>query len=564
MHLQTRIDLGLAYMKLFRSAEYKESLDLLIQAEWFARKNGDTVSLAKINRFLGFNYRFLSRYQKALEHLDQAILLSRYLRDTTQLISAMNEKANVYYFMNDRKLRRETRLEALDLAMRSGNLHAQSYIRHDLGCDYVRDGEHAKAVNYFRTNLRYSMRAGEAREVSIAAENIAEAFLTLNLTDSAEHYLIIADSAASKGGFVYEQSLVYKTYSKLYEKMNDYARAYDYLRKFHVVSDTIFNLEKEVQINEITARYESDRKEQENRMLKQQYRNTLIISVIIAAFVVSIILLLLWMNRRKQAVNRQLEERNKLIQTQKNDLSEAFSILKKHEEELAAVNASKNIFFTIIAHDLKNPFTALLGFSELLTDDYDSFKEEERRQMMFNIRESAQGIFRLLENLLEWTRTQTGRIEAKPEPFDLGGVIRKNISLFKTAAGQKNVTMTCNLQHPVPVKADEGMIDFIVRNLLSNAIKYVNKGGRIRFHVTFGKEVCQLAVTDDGIGIPPENLKKLFRIDGKVRTNGTANEKGTGLGLIICKEFIRYNNGSIHAESTIGAGSTFTITIPSA
>jgi signal transduction histidine kinase len=559
---RTKILVDLAYTKLFKSAQYKESLDLLMKAEENARETGDSASMGEISKYLGFNCRFLSRYKKAIEYLDEAIAIFTATGDTGQLISALNEKANVYYFTGEMARSTEIRLQALKFAMMSGNLHAQSYITHDLGFDCMNAGDYRKATNYFLLNLLFSNQAGDGREISIAASNAAHAYLMMNMTDSAMHYLLIADSVAGNSGQVYELSLVYRQYSELYAHKKDYRNAFLYLQKFHALSDTIFNLAKEIQINEMTMKFESDKREHENRMFRQQYRNALTIFLIIAGFVVFTIGLLLWMNRKKKIINKELEKRNNLIQQQKNELSEALEIVRNHEQELAEANTAKNVFFTIIAHDLKNPFTALLGFSDLLANEHSSFTQEEQRKMSAAIAESAGGLYKLLENLLEWTRTQTDRIEVKTESFDINEVIVKNMELFKTAASQKNVSLVFERSHPVMVSADSGMVDFILRNLLSNALKYVHRDGTIRFTLDLGDKLCSVSVADNGVGIPEENLAKLFRIDGKVKTNGTANEKGTGLGLIICREFILKNKGTISAISKPGSGSTFTITIP--
>lgn len=238
------------------------------------------------------------------------------------------------------------------------------------------------------------------------------------------------------------------------------------------------------------------------------------------------------------------------------------SILKQSELSLRDANATKDKFFSIIAHDLKNPFNAIMGFSNLLYEDFDDFTETDKRKFIKNIWDAAESTYKLLENLLHWSRAQTGNISYKPEHVDLSIVANENITVLKPHAEGKRIKLSSNIGYTTEVFADTNMIHTVIRNLVSNAVKFTKKGGSVTISSRADGEFEQICITDTGIGISKENISKLFKIDEQFKTDGTANEKGTGLGLILCKEFVEKNGGRIWVESELGKGSKFCFTVP--
>lgn len=236
--------------------------------------------------------------------------------------------------------------------------------------------------------------------------------------------------------------------------------------------------------------------------------------------------------------------------------------LRRSEQELRELNAAKDKFFSIIAHDLKSPFNAIIGISNLLKDqvkEKDLGGIEEMSEILSKASEQA---YELLSNLLDWSRSQTGRLNPEPSYFELTSAIRKVVEQLKPIADQKSIQIKTTLPHFAPVFADKGMIHTVVRNLMSNAIKFTHPGGTVEIELVSTPTEFIVSVKDTGIGIEPENLQKLFRIDSGFILKGTHNERGTGLGLILCKEFVEKHRGKIFAESQVGKGSTFSFTIP--
>lgn len=236
--------------------------------------------------------------------------------------------------------------------------------------------------------------------------------------------------------------------------------------------------------------------------------------------------------------------------------------LKESETRLTELNATKDKFFSIVAHDLKNPFNAIAGFGDLLDEmaqkkDYEGIKEYAGI-----IRHSSEQVMNLLSNLLEWSRSQAGKMKFNPAFFGIRSLVDEATELLSSAAQQKSITVQNELPPGLVVFADKAMLSTIFRNLISNAVKFTNPGGRIIVSSVQDADRITVAVSDNGIGIKQEVKEKLFRIDESCSTPGTQNEQGTGLGLILCKELAEKHGGTIRAESEPGKGSTFYVIIP--
>ncbi len=238
------------------------------------------------------------------------------------------------------------------------------------------------------------------------------------------------------------------------------------------------------------------------------------------------------------------------------------SQLARQSEELKELNAAKDRFFSIIAHDLKSPFNNILGFTEVLMTDLGYLNQDEIRKYISFIQNSSNQAYTLLENLLIWARTQTGKIVYEPEDLNLRSAILFVMELINHLAKEKCISISCNVPEHLIIKTDMRMIEVIIRNLITNAIKFTPRNGKIEISVIIQKDQIEIFVSDTGVGIPRENMDFLFKIDQKTTSPGTEKEPGTGLGLIICREFVKKLGGQISVESEPGRGSTFSFTIP--
>ncbi|MDM8550806.1 hybrid sensor histidine kinase/response regulator [Desulfobacterales bacterium HSG2] len=236
--------------------------------------------------------------------------------------------------------------------------------------------------------------------------------------------------------------------------------------------------------------------------------------------------------------------------------------LREARQKLQELNATKDKFFSIIAHDLKNPFNALISGSDFLVRYFEELEKDKIKAFLGEINNASRQAFTLLENLLEWSRAQTGRVICKPAETDIHGIVSDTMSLLKQNAEEKQIHLISEITPNTFAYADTDMTSVIIRNLLSNALKYTTGGGEVRIASKATGDFMEISVSDTGVGISKEDMDRLFRIDIKYSTLGTAQEQGTGLGLLLCKEFVEKNGGKIRVASDIGKGSVFCFTLP--
>lgn len=237
-------------------------------------------------------------------------------------------------------------------------------------------------------------------------------------------------------------------------------------------------------------------------------------------------------------------------------------IIKNNEICLRELNDTKDRFFSIIGHDLKSPFNNVIGFSDLILDKIQIQDYEGIERYATIIQDSSELAMNLLENLLEWSQAQTGNIKFKPQSINIVTVINEVLELSNVTAHQKSITIIKKIPQNISVVADKNMINTVLRNLITNAIKFTNSGGELTISTEQKEKELIVSVADNGVGMMKEDVDKLFRMDYCHSTDGTGKEKGTGLGLLLCKEFIEMHKGKIWIESEIGKGSTFIFSIP--
>lgn len=306
-----------------------------------------------------------------------------------------------------------------------------------------------------------------------------------------------------------------------------------------------------------------------------EYSKIVSIFTVIGTFIS--LLAALWINYT------QIEENEKMLEIQSFKLEEMIEELKVHQskiidqkelvenlnnslsdknQSLIELNATKDKFFSIIAHDLKSPFNSILGFSDILYNNFDNYTETQIRKFVENIYKSTHQTFQLLENLLEWSRSQSGAMEFKPELFNVDALIAQTIEMANIVAKNKQITIYKYVDTSINAYVDKDMFNAIVRNLLNNAIKFTYKSGIVSINISKNESIIFVTISDNGIGIKNEWIDTIFSITEKHATIGTDNEKGTGIGLLLCKDFVDKHGGNIWVDSEVGKGSTFTVTIP--
>lgn len=265
--------------------------------------------------------------------------------------------------------------------------------------------------------------------------------------------------------------------------------------------------------------------------------------------------------RDNNILEERLTRRTLEIQKQKNEIIRERDELENQKKELLTLNNTKDKFFSIIGHDLKNPFSTVIGLSDLLLEDFESFERERLKVFIEQINKFSSNAYALLENLLQWARSQTGKLKLTKNLYNIKDVVEDNVELLSGNARQKDIEILFP-KDPLYWHFDINMISTVVRNLVSNAIKFTPIGGKIEIRFEEKNNKLFFLVIDNGVGIAIKDQDKLFRLDVNPSTIGTSEEKGTGLGLILCGEFISRHSGKIWVESEPGEGSIFKFQIP--
>lgn len=394
----------------------------------------------------------------------------------------------------------------------------------------------SKAINIYH----YVINSNELSDPSIlkAYQDLTLAYLSNNKPDSAIFY-------AKKGLKIKESDLdllsnIINAYNKLGNKDSTifYATKTLGIQKKLAVEER-FRYTKYLQIA-----YETQKKQDENIELKYQLQITklIIISSIAVILLISILMRIIY-NRRK--LEKQLN-----IKLQNNNI------------ELNKLNASKDKFFSILAHDLRNPFNTLLGFSDLLYSEIDDLEQEQIKDFAKRMNDSVKQTYDLLTNLLDWSRIQSGKLTPSPEKIKPSELVAESEILLRPMAEQKDINLTIKSNTDSFLYGDKEMLKTILRNLATNAFKFSHAGDTVTIGTEEQPENILFSITDNGIGIDKKQRENIFLLENSISTEGTAQEKGTGLGLILCKEFIDMHNGKIWVESEINKGSVFRFTIP--
>jgi len=271
-----------------------------------------------------------------------------------------------------------------------------------------------------------------------------------------------------------------------------------------------------------------------------------------------------FLKRQEKRLQAMVDTKTAALSRANDKLTDENIIRRETEDKLQVANTTKDKFFSIIAHDLRSPFNALLGFSDLLLTEWDGFDDLQKKDMILNIARSSKNTYNLLNNLLDWARIQKGTMKPNIQKIDIQELCPHILDEVKASAEIKSITIEMIPNGNPTVLADEFMLQTIFRNLISNAIKFTRQGGKIRFLVSKNEKYNICSIQDTGIGMDENTLKKLFSIENAGSTKGTNGENGTGLGLIISHEFINLMQGKIWAESTVGEGSTFYVQLPKA
>jgi len=545
-------------------ANYSEATFFFMQSLNAYERENDQLGIARMENNLGNVSHDMGRLFDAEEHYQKAYTIYKENELSTEEYGALSNIGSVYY---DRELY-DTALvyyqevmDYLDPDSLASSVEYQilSAVYNNSALAYTELGNRQLALDYFRKGFRLAISAGDQFTEGQVYVNLGSLFGEMKIQDSALYYLHRALRIAQQYKYPSLELEVYEELAQLHAKPGSYASAYNWMVRYDTLYKSIFSENQSERIMQLRSRYEQELNEKEILQLQSESQVQRMLNKLFIIFIVVIVALaiIIAVNlRSKKLTNQMLAERNMQI-------SNAIQKLSESENELQKLNKSKDRIFSVVAHDLRNPVAAVTGFSELLYDNFEEFPVDTQKEYLLQILQGTQRIQSLLENLLIWARSQMKAVKYEPETIKVKGLLTECVREMKANLDHKKVDCLVKIEASCVVFADKAMMYTVFRNLIANAIKFSFPGSKIRITSLITDKGCNVMVSDEGIGIQPEIQEKLFTANEVISTPGTTGESGSGLGLVICKEFLERNQGSISVESEPGNGSTFIVSLPS-
>ena len=578
------------------SSDYRSAIFYLQREVVTHAASRDSLSWANAHFNLGMIYTITINYEDAKKH---SFLALKYFEKHNMLIPLANTCVNIGFIMNEEKHydkayayyqralkifsgyldqqeldatfynmsiygKKLTDMEKLEKSQNETRSISDRFINSSLAIVYsslgilgIQRDNLEEASMYMQKSLEVSVKNNDISAISNSQINLGRIYLRRGLNAEANSIIEEGLKNAKTAGNKNLEMEAYSELAKVSMSLGNATVAYSYYDQYVHLKDSLYKEQLAVQLTLANRRFEVlDNTLDPGVLLKQNLDQSYSLNnsdkfkiALLVALAVIIILLFFFFRRYyfKVKVANELKEKNLVIEDQKT--------------KLEALIQTKDRFLSIIAHDLKNPFNSLLGFADLAYNDFDEISDADKKSYINVIRQSGQHIYALLDNLLNWSRAQSGRIDFYPEPVSLTETIESAVELVRGSADNKQISLFSDFSRDVIVKADKNMLSTILRNLLTNAIKFTPNGGSVTVSSRVNHKKVTVSVTDTGIGMTAEELERLFKLDGGLKTSGTANETGTGLGLILCQEFLNLHKSKIIAESTPGKGSTFSFAL---
>ncbi len=486
----------------FTICDYNKSQEYFIGSLAVAEEMKDEKNIAFALNNIGILFFRMKQYEKALEYYEKALELKLRTAEKSSISTSYNNIGLVYNNLKEFDRALEYFERSLEIDEEIGNKHALSRVLNNMGLTWKHKGDRDRAIKCFEESYEISRKAAYNKGMASALSNICNYYFETGQYDISLEKGLEGERLAYAIHSNNHLLNFYSQISECYEKKGDFGNSLYYLKKHFSLKDQIMSEESKNKFFEMQVRYETEKKEKEAE------------------------------------------------------------IYKLKNEELSVLNSTKDKFFRIIHHDLLNPFTAIHSTAGFLYKFYDKFDDLKRKSYINMIVGSSERLLKLMDNLFEWVKAQSGEIDFKPEKTNLREIVDMNIQLLGNNINSKNISTEVRISRGCFVHSDKNMTDTIVRNLTANAIKFTNEGGKIIISARPLKNRVKLSIEDNGVGIERSNLKKLFRVEEAFSTPGTNEEKGTGLGLILVKEFLDICGGDISVKSDPGKGTKFTIELP--
>ncbi len=540
---------------IFRmNGSYREAIEFIYKSKEHYEAISFHEGIAWVSYSIGRIYSTMSLYEEArreyLQGLEQYRMLPETVGSLTGIAICMDELGLTMLELGEPEKAREYNLEAQKIYKNINSEFGMSNALKYLARLEYSYRNYDDAIQYLDRSLSIKKQINDVLGFPGVYELYGKILMDHKKYQAAIDSLNVGLGYAEQNSQRNRMMNLNKKLAEIYAQLGEFDKAYEYRSTQMAINDSISQAKSTRALTQLEALYELEIKENKILELEREKRineinlereitvRNLLLIILAMAIVFAFFFMKLF------ASNRQTNE-----------------ILKKNEKELRELNATKDKFTSIIAHDLKSPFNSILGFSNLLQRYSEQKDFEKTREFSHHIQEVSIQTYKLLENLLDWSRSQTGKIQFKPKAVDMRILIKNALDSVSPDAKNKNIDFIKDID-TIAVMIDEKMMHTVLQNLFSNAIKYSHPGGKVHISAKEEKNAVILKIKDEGVGMDNDTLDKLFHIDKTVSTPGTEGEKGTGLGLILSKEFIQKHRGKIFAESIKNEGSCFTVVLP--
>lgn len=573
--IQARTLYGIAWNYIVKS-DYSKSLSYLYRALNIYETLTDSVGIAQSLNSIGVAFASNGDFEKGIHYTSQALDVSTKLNLKTQMVKALSNLGEMNLILKRVTKANEYYNKAIVINKSVGDQGITMNLYTGLGNAYSQNNEYDKAIYYYKQAsalskvLRRSINEGY---ISMQIANVyyhsmldsgviqRSKFMSKSKHENlltAIEYLNYAKNIFVKQQSVYEIKEVYGDLYTMYKAIGKSDSALYYFELATVMNDSAKVLETANKMAKMESDKEIKSRDARLEIAKLNESSSRRLSIIFAIIAISVAMALIWSaavlkNRKKMLII--LNEKNTTISQANIELDN----LSKHLQE---TNATKDKFFSIIAHDLKSPFSGFINLTKFMSESIEEFSKIELVMSAKSLNKSATGLYKLLENLLEWSKIQRGITEFRPTEISAGELVEDNLMVLQDFATNKDINLINCIDKNIIIIVDYQMMNTLFRNLISNAIKFTQRHGRVEIEYQNSDEQHIFLVKDTGIGMSPEIIEKLFKIDQKVSNEGTEGESSTGLGLLLCKEFVERHNGKIWVESQVNSGSTFYFSIP--
>lgn len=538
----------------------------------YAEKLKDTISLSIIYNNIASIYKRLDNYDSAIHYFEKTIEIDEKKQNP---IDIAIDHSNMGVLKIEHGKLKEAAIDyqkIKELLPKITNNYVLAYLNISLSNYYTYTNKFTLARQQLNIANKLCKQDNYQHILAKVYRQYGELYLKEKKFKKSIQHFDKGIKLSEKIGVSEEYSRIYKMKAVAYAQLDQYHKAYQALQKAIVVIDSSKTKKVASFLDEFEAQKTKEKFNQQKLELalkKQQAENTAIkiknqyklaiVTILLLILIISIVLRFYFKSRQN---NQQLKSQHNLINKQKILLEENVRKLEINELSLQKTNATKDKFFSIIAHDLRSPFNAIIGFNNALAINYDDYNDGERKEIINLVGDSAKSAYSLLENLLTWSRSQRGSIEIHKGIYELRELIEESILAYKGAAKIKNIQVNNLISNNIRVVADKETMKTVISNLFNNAIKFSNKGDEITLACKLNNGHVEFCIQDTGIGMSEQIIAGLFKLEENVQREGTAEEKGTGLGLILCKEFVTKNDGKIWVESEIDKGSKLYFSLP--